>query len=129
MNVGIVIVTHGRTGESLLEEAGFVLGEIPEGILAVSFNSSEDLKSSLLQIRSSIDRSDSGAGVLVLTDLMGASPSNQVAGLLEGYHGVMVTGVNLSMLICACNYRGKSLELVVQKTVACGKRSVKIFQP
>lgn len=128
MSVGFVIVTHGRTGEALVEEAGFVLGEVPDNVFVVPFNHATDAESGLMQIRSSIQEADSGDGVLVFTDLIGASPSNLVADILEDYHAVMMTGINLSMLICACNYRTKSLEIVVRKTVECGRRSVKIFQ-
>jgi PTS system ascorbate-specific IIA component len=128
MSVGIVIVTHGKTGESLIEEAGFVLGQVLDDILFVAFNQSEDLPGGVSEIRSSIERADSGDGVVVLTDLMGASPSNGVADVLEEYHSVMVTGINLGMLIRVYNYRNETLELVVRKAVEGGRRSVKIFQ-
>lgn len=128
MSVGVVIVTHGTTGEALLEEAAFVLGEIPPDIFAVPFNHASGMDTSLGLISSSIQRAESGDGVLVLTDLIGASPSNQVADILDEHHAVMITGVNLSMLICACNYRLNSLEMVVRKVVQSGRRSVKIFQ-
>jgi PTS system ascorbate-specific IIA component len=128
MSVGVVIVTHGKTGESLLDEAAFILGEIPSNIFAVAFNQAGGVNSSLGLISSSIQQADSGDGVLVLTDLIGASPCNQVADMLDEFHAVMVTGANLSMLICACNYRSNTLEMVVRKVVQSGKRSVKIFQ-
>ena len=128
MSVGVVIVTHGTTGESLLEEAAFVLGGLPTDIFAVPFNQAGSMNTSLGLINSAIERADSGDGVIVLTDLIGASPCNQVADLLDEHHAVMVTGVNLSMLICACNYRSNTLEMVVRKVVQSGRRSVKIFQ-
>jgi PTS system ascorbate-specific IIA component len=128
MSVGIVIVTHGKTGESLIEEAGFVLGQVLDDILFVAFNQSEDLPGGVSEVRSSIERADTGDGVVVLTDLMGASPSNGVADVLEKYHSVMVTGINLGMLIRVYNYRNETLELVVRKAVEGGRRSVKIFQ-
>jgi PTS system ascorbate-specific IIA component len=128
MSVGIVIVTHGKTGESLIQEAGFVLGKTLDEIFFVEFNRSEELSGNLSEIRSSIARADSGNGVIVLTDLMGASPSNRVADVLEEYQAVMVTGVNLGMLIRVCNYRDKTLELVVRMAVEGGRRAVKIFQ-
>ena len=128
MSVGIVIVTHGKTGESLIEEADFVLGQVLDDILFVAFNQVEDLPGSVLEIRSSIERADTGAGVVVLTDLMGASPSNLVAEMLEEYHAVMVTGINLAMLLSVYNYRNETLEKVVRKAVEGGRRSVKIFQ-
>ena len=128
MSVGIVIVTHGKTGESLIQEAGFVLGKALDEIFFVEFNRSEDLIDNISEIRSSIARADSGNGVIVLTDLMGSSPSNLVANVLEEYQAVMVTGVNLGMLIRVCNYRDKTLELVVRMAVEGGRRAVKIFQ-
>ena len=66
--------------------------------------------------------------VLVLTDLMGASPSNRVATLLEHHNAVMVTGVNLAMLLCVWANRDMPLGQLTRKAVDCGKRSVKIFQ-
>ena len=128
MSVGIVIVTHGKTGESLIQEAGFVLGKALDEIFFVEFNRAEDLSDNLSEIRSSIARANSGNGVIVLTDLMGSSPSNQVADVLEEYQAVMVTGVNLGMLIRVCNYRDKTLELVARMAVEGGRRAVKIFQ-
>lgn len=128
MSVGIVIVTHGKTGESLIEEAGFVLEKEIDDILFMEFNQSEDSGSGASEIRFSIEKADSGDGVLVLTDLMGSSPSNLVTDVLEDYHAVMVTGINLGMLIRVCNYRDRTLELVTRKAVEGGRRAVKIFQ-
>jgi PTS system ascorbate-specific IIA component len=127
VSVGIVIVTHGGTARSLIAEAGFVLGQEFTGVYALEFNHSKN-PTSVAQIRSCLEQADSGDGVLVLTDLMGASPANLVSEALEECHAVMVTGVNLAMLIRAFNYRGQSLELVVQKAAEGGKRAVKIFQ-
>lgn len=128
MSVGIVIVTHGKTGQSLLEEAGFVLGEVLDDILVIAFNQSKDMHSGIEEIRSSINRVDKGEGILVLTDLMGSSPSNLVNEVLEDVHAVMVTGINLGMLIRVCNYREKNLEMLAQKAVEGGRMAVKIFQ-
>lgn len=128
MSVGIVIVTHGKTGESLIQEAGFVLGKAMDDILFLEFNHSEDLSSNISEIRTSIATADSGDGVIVLSDLMGASPSNLIADVLEEYHAVLVTGINLGMLIRVCNYRDKTLELVARMAVEGGRRAVKIFQ-
>ena len=128
MSVGIVIITHGKTGETLIQEAGFVLGTAMDDIHFVEFNRSDDSVSEVSKIHSSITSADSGDGVLVLTDLMGASPANLVADVLEEYHAVMVTGINLGMLIRVCNYRDQSLERVVRKAVEGGRRAVKIFQ-
>jgi len=127
MSVGILIVTHGRSSAALVQEAGFVLGQDLESVYSMEFNHSDNL-TTVPQIQAAIDQADSGDGVLILTDLMGASPANLVMEAMEEAHAVMVTGVNLAMLIRACNYRNLSLELLVPKAVEGGKRAVKIFQ-
>ncbi len=128
MSVGIVIVTHGSTGSSLLEEAGFVLGKRLVDIPVVAFNHSADMQSGIEEIRSSIQQVDKGDGILVLTDLMGSSPSNLVNEILEDNHAVTVTGINLGMLIRVCNYRKANLERLTRIAVDGGRNAVKIFQ-
>lgn len=123
-----MIVTHGETGQSLLEEAGFVLGEPLVDIPVVAFNHSANMQSAIDEIRSAIQKVDGGDGILVLTDLMGSSPSNLVNDVLEDNHAVMVTGINLAMLIRVCNYRDVNLERLTQIAVEGGRNAVKIFQ-
>lgn len=128
MSVGIVIVTHGGTGHSLLEEAGFVLGKDMVDIPVVAFNHSADRQSGIEHIHTAVQRVDEGDGILVLTDLMGSSPSNLVNQILEDNHAVMVTGINLGMLIRVCNYREEKLEKLTRIAVDGGINAVKIFQ-
>ena len=128
MTVGIVIVTHGNTGRALLEDAGFVLGRTLDDIRVIAFNQSNDMHTGIEAIRTTIQQVDSGGGILVLTDLMGSSPSNLVNEVLEDNHAVMVTGINLGMLIRVCNYRDANLERLTRIAVEGGKNAVKIFQ-
>lgn len=128
MSVGLVIVTHGDTGGTLVAEAEFILGESLEAIHFVPFNHSVGHHEELYRIHQAIAEADSGDGVLVLTDLMGASPSNRVSVLLEHFDAVMVTGANLAMLLCVWANREMPLGQLARKAVDCGRRSVKIFQ-
>ena len=128
MSVGLVIVTHGETGATLLNEAEFILGERLDAVQFIPFRHSESHRTEILQIHEAIEKAERGDGVLVLTDLMGASPSNRVAVLLEHYNAVMVTGVNLAMLLCVWANSGMPLGQLARKAADCGRRSVKIFQ-
>ena len=128
MSVGLVIVTHGDTGSTMITEAEFILGDRLEGVGHVPFNHSEGHREEIYRIHEAIAAADEGDGVLVLTDLMGASPSNRVATLLQHFDAVMVTGVNLAMLLCVWANRGMPLGKLTRKAVECGQRSVKIFQ-
>jgi len=128
VTVGIVIVTHGATGGSLVEVAEFLLGESLAEIRFVPFRQSGDKTTTVDDVRNALAAANAGDGVLVLTDLIGASPSNLVAAQLEEYGAVMVTGLNLAMLMSVWNYRNQPLGSLARKAVESGRRSVKIFQ-
>jgi PTS system ascorbate-specific IIA component len=120
-------VTHGHSGQSLLDDAEFILGQSLADIRFIPFRQSRVHTTGNLEVRQAIKKNDSGQGVLVLTDLVGASPSNLVKGLLKDNHAKMVTGVNLAMLIRVCNYRDVSLESLAEKAVKGGKRGIETF--
>lgn len=127
MSVGIVIVTHGDTGQSLLDDAEFILGQSLAGIRFIPFRQSRVHTTGDLEVRQAIEETDSGQGVLILTDLVGASPSNLVKGLLSKHHAMLVTGINLAMLIRVWNYRDAALESLANKAVKGGTRGIESF--
>ena len=106
---GLVIVTHGQIGRSMIEVAEFILGQSLATIGFVSFQQSEMEKTGDDEIQKAVAAADHGSGVLVLTDVGGASPCNNVARLLSTSNMALVSGLNLAMLIRAWNYRGKPL--------------------
>jgi len=128
MSVGVVVVTHGTTGAALLEVAEFLLGESMSEIRFLPFRQSGDDTTSIEEVEKAMAAADVGDGLLVLTDLIGASPSNLVTERLEAHGGVMVTGLNLAMLMSVWNYRHQPLGLLARKAVESGRRGVKIFQ-
>jgi len=128
MSVGVVVVTHGTTGAALLEVAEFLLGESMSEIRFLPFRQSGDDTTSIEEVEKAMAAADVGDGLLVLTDLIGASPSNLVTERLEAHDGVMVTGLNLAMLMSVWNYRHQPLGLLARKAVESGRRGVKIFQ-
>jgi PTS system ascorbate-specific IIA component len=128
MSVGIVIVTHGSTGASLIQMAEFILGESMAEIRFVPFRQSGDKITTADDVTQAMKAANSGEGVLVLTDLIGASPANLVARQLDANDAVMVTGLNLAMLMSVWNYRGQPLDSLARKAVDSGRRSVTLFQ-
>ena len=111
---GLVVVTHGQIGRAMIEVAEFILGQSLAAIRFVSFRQSAMEKTGDDEIRLAIDSADQGCGVLVMTDIGGASPSNYVARLLPLAHVAMVSGLNLAMLIRVWSYRGKPLRQLVK---------------
>jgi PTS system ascorbate-specific IIA component len=67
---------------------------------------------------------DGGDGVLILTDIYGATPSNLAMKLLEPGRIEGVAGVNLPMLLRAIAYRDKDMETLLTRAVAGGRDGV-----
>ena len=130
MSIGLVLVTHGDTAATLAAEARIILDDPLDDVHCICFDPSDGAPDAdaNARIAAAIRSADRGDGVLVLTDLIGASPANRVAAQLEPFDAVMVTGVNLGMLVCVWTNRGLTLGALARKAVECGRRGVKIFQ-
>ena len=111
---GLVVVTHGQIGRTMIEVAEFILGQSLASINFVSFRQSAVDKTSDDEIKTAIDRVDRGRGVLVMSDLGGASPNNYVRKLLTDNPVALVSGINMAMLIRVWNYRRTPLPELVQ---------------
>lgn len=96
--VGVVVVTHGQLATELLNAAEMIVGDLP-GYYAVSIGWHDDVTVAHAAIAAAIAKVDAGAGVLVLTDMFGGTPSNLGMAFLEAGRVEVVTGVNLAMLI------------------------------
>jgi len=122
--VGILIVSHGAFGESLIHCASHVLGKRPLYVRQLGVTVHDDPDEILPVAEDLIRFLDQGKGVLVFTDIFGATPANianrlLVAGKVEG-----IAGVNLPMLIRALTYREEKLEAVVEKALSGGTQGV-----
>jgi len=124
MSVGIVVITHGQVGEATIKAAEFILDRSLEGIRLVPFTQSGAHPTGHAELKAAIDQSDDGDGVLVLTDLIGASPANLVSGMLPEIRATLVTGVNLAMLLRVWNYRNLPLNTLAKKAVTGGKKGI-----
>lgn len=129
MSVGMVIVTHGNTGRSLIDVAEFILGQSLAEVRDVPFSQSAVHSTGQQELSAALARSNHGDGVLVLTDLVGASPANSVSELLEDFGAVMVSGLNLAMLLRVWNYRDQPLDVLVKKAVEGGRRGIEAVHP
>jgi PTS system ascorbate-specific IIA component len=113
-HTGLVIVTHGQIGRSLIDVAEFILDQSLADARFVSFRQSGLEKTRDDEIIGAIESADQGQGVLVLTDICGASPCNYVARLISSDRVALVSGLNLAMLIRVWNYRNKPLRQLVK---------------
>jgi mannose PTS system EIIA component len=96
--IGGVIVTHGQLANELVSAAEMIVGEIHH-IIAVSIGWHDEVDIAREQIERAIQQVVSGAGVLLLTDMFGGTPTNIAASFLGQASVEVVTGVNLPMVI------------------------------
>jgi mannose PTS system EIIA component len=122
--VGILIVAHGTLGESLIHCASHVLGSRPMHLMQIGVTVHDDPQQLLPQAIKLVKQLDHGDGVLVLTDLFGATPANLAVKLLVAGRVEGVAGVNLPMLVRALTYRNEPLRVVVSKAISGGVEGV-----
>ena len=116
--IGILIVSHGAFGESLIHSASHVLGKRPTYLRQLGVTVHDDPDALLPVAEDLIRFLDQGAGVLVMTDIYGATPSNIACRLLVPGRVEGIAGVNLPMLIRALTYRQEPLTSVRDRALA-----------
>lgn len=122
--VGILIIAHGALGESLIHCASHVLGQRPPQIAGIGVTIRDDPDALLPKARELLKQLDQGDGVLILSDICGATPCNLARRLASPGKAECVAGVNLPMLVRALTYRNEALATVVKKALSGGREGV-----
>ena len=122
--IGILIVTHGEIGTALLESASQILGQRPAQVSTLSVWRQDDPDDLVLRAREMMDQIDAGDGVLILTDIFGATPGNVVSRLLEDGRIEGVSGASLPMLLRVLTGRNGSLSAAVKRALSGGAEGV-----
>ncbi len=122
--IGILLITHGSFGESLIQNVCHVLNKRPPLIAQLGVAAQDDPLDVLPLARMLMKEVDGGEGVLLMTDVFGATPANLALKLLEPGHVEGVSGVNLPMLLRALTYREKGMETMLQKAVSGARDGV-----
>ena len=112
--IGVVVITHGQLATELVNAAEMIVGDLPH-FTAVSIGWHEDVNDAREDISQAIDRVRSDAGVLLLTDMFGGTPSNLGMTFLATDQVEVVTGVNLPMLIKLASPGGERSLLAVAR--------------
>jgi PTS system ascorbate-specific IIA component len=122
--IGILIISHGTLGESLIHCASHVLNKRPPRLRQLGVTAQDDPTLLLPQARSLIKELDDGSGVLILTDMFGGTPSNLAAKLVMPGKVEAVAGVSLPMVIRVLTYRDRDLQTIVTKAISGGCEGV-----
>lgn len=122
--IGGVVVSHGQLANELLAAAETVVGPL-EHLAAVSIGWHDDVEASKDEIARAIKKVSQGAGVLLLTDMFGGTPTNISAMFLKENEVEIVTGVNLPMVIkLASVNREVTLNELAKEVEEQGKQSI-----
>jgi PTS system mannose-specific IIA component len=123
--IGILLFTLGDTGQQLIRAASAMLEQPPERLASMSVRTDADQDLVLSELRAKIQQLDDGSGVVVLSDIYGATHSHTACKVVAPGHVGLVTGVNLPMLMRTLNYRDLSLDKLLDKAVAGGHNGIK----
>jgi len=121
--IGIVIVAHGGLAAEYLSAVEHVVGPQP-GIVAISIEANHDRGAKELQICQAADQVDTGAGVVVVTDMFGGSPSNLSLAACRPEKRRIVYGANLPMLIKLAKSRKRPVAEAVDAALAAGRKYI-----
>jgi PTS system ascorbate-specific IIA component len=113
--IGILIVSHEPLGTALLHCTRHIFGRLPMQLAALDVIPDEDPDAALQAARHLLARINDGSGVIVLTDLYGATPARIAAQLAEPQRTIVMAGVNLPLLVKALTYRRGQLEDIAEQ--------------
>ena len=128
MTVAKLIITHNGIGQSLIDTAASMLAnnDLPVTALSVPANlQPQDLGYYADQIRNHIVDLNSTRGVLILTDICGATPNNLARYFAEENNVEVISGLNLPMLIRVLNYGEKPLDELVEIALDGGRTGIR----
>jgi mannose PTS system EIIA component len=119
--VGILLLTHAPLGNAFIEAATHVFRMRPERLESIDVRADQDTAEVKQLAKAAIARIDDGTGVLVITDVMGGTPSNCTFQLGEPGRVEVIAGISLPMLLRALTYRNDTLDVVMEMALAGGQ--------
>ena len=102
--IGMVLVTHGALADEFRAALEHVVG-VQENMASICIGADDNMEKRRQDIVDAIGTVDNGAGVVLLTDMFGGTPSNLAISLLEKNRVEVIAGINLPMLIKLASIR------------------------
>jgi PTS system ascorbate-specific IIA component len=125
MSVGILLLTHPGIGSAMLHIATRIIGRVAAPVKCLEVPPDAALQPVCEQARSMLKVLDRGVGVLVLTDMYGATPNNVARELAcENARSTVISGLNLPMLVRVFNYPDDDLDTLASKAAEGGTRGI-----
>ena len=120
----MVLVTHGELATQFRAALEHVVGPQKQ-VATISIGPEDDIERRRGDIIEAVSAVDTGAGVVLLTDMFGGTPSNLAISVMNGAHVEVVAGINLPMLIKLASVRdAASLEQAVIQAQDAGRKYI-----
>ncbi len=124
MSVGILIVTHPGVGSALAHSAQRIMGDVPLKTFCLDIPVDSDVERTDQEISQALANLDAGDGVIIMSDIFGATPNNLARKFAAPGHVHIVSGVNLPMLIRLYNYPNTDLAELCELAAEGGQRGI-----
>ncbi len=121
--VGIIVVAHGDYGSMTLRTAEIILGPLTD-CASISVDVAQEVEETVQRLEDATARLNTGAGVIILTDMFGGTPTNLSLALLAKHNIEVVTGVNLPMVLKVFSARAKPLKELATLAGEAGKSGI-----
>lgn len=124
--IGIVLVTHGGLAEEFRLAVEHVVGP-QQNFETVCIGADDDMEKRRNDIVDAVSRADTGAGVIILTDMFGGTPSNLAISVMSPGKVEVIAGVNLPMLIKLSSVRlGDDMAGALQEAQVAGRKYINV---
>lgn len=124
--IGLVLVTHGRLAEEFRNAVEHVVGP-QDNFGTIAIGADDDMEQRRSDIVEAVASVDTGAGVIVLTDMFGGTPSNLAISVMEPGRVEIIAGVNLPMLIKLTSVRkGDDMAQALDEAQAAGRKYINV---
>ncbi|PSM16553.1 MULTISPECIES: PTS sugar transporter subunit IIA [Nitratireductor] len=124
--IGVVLVTHGRLAEEFRHAVEHVVGT-QDAFETVPIEADDDIELRRQDIVEAVARVDDGAGVVILTDMFGGTPSNLAISVMEPGRIEVIAGMNLPMLIKLTSVRaGNDMAAALEGAQAAGRKYINV---
>lgn len=124
--IGLVLVTHGQLAAEFRHALEHVVGP-QDNFETVAIGADDDMEQRRRDIVDAVARVDTGAGVIVLTDMFGGTPSNLAISVMKLGHTEIIAGMNLPMLIKLSSVRkGDDLQASLDEAQAAGRKYINV---
>ncbi|MFN9926335.1 MAG: PTS sugar transporter subunit IIA [Phenylobacterium sp.] len=124
--IGLVIVTHGRLAEEFIFAMEHVVGP-QSAVEAICIGPDDDMERRRQDILAACRRVETGAGVVLLTDMFGGTPSNLAISVMDQTRAEVIAGLNLPMLIKLASLRSRvGLEDAVAAAQEAGRKYISV---